>query len=372
MHPEALPLLVLSRVKKMGAITIRKLIENESVGTASHIFDHYEHIEGLQAGARQNIREALHNKALWHECQQILDRAEAEGITVLTLFDQEYPHRLKSCIDAPPLIFYRGKRDLLSSEYKVSIVGTRGATRYGEATTIKIVEGLCKAIPDLVVVSGLARGIDIIAHRAALACAASTIAVLGFGHHHLYPYEHRADFDKIATEGGLLSEYPPDEKSEAGKFVARNRIIAALAPATIVVESRAKGGALITAEMALSYNHEVFAVPGRLSDEYSAGCNQLIAAMKAAIFNSVEEFLEHMNWGAKHSQPQVPLLGLKPTLPGDPISALIAQEETILFNDLLRKSGMPAAELHTKLMELELEGYIEALPGGKYAISYNL
>ena len=163
----------------------------------------------------------------------------------------------------------------------LSVVGTRNASSYGRFAVTKLLEGLAQKVPDLVVVSGLALGIDITAHRSALELGLGTIAVMAYGHHFVYPYEHRKEAEQIVQKGIMLSEYPPDTPVERHRFVARNRIVAGLSLGTVVIESAQKGGALLTASMATDYNREVFALPGRITDKYSAGCNKMISSSQA-------------------------------------------------------------------------------------------
>ncbi len=211
-----------------------------------------------------------------------LDKADEEidwignnGIQILFYLDEDYPERLKQCEDAPVILYIRGNARYNRSKI-VSIVGTRTPTDYGRSVTRELVDELAVRYPDVLIVSGLAYGIDICAHRSALRNNLATVAVLGHGFSYLYPSAHRETAAQIIHKGALVTEFLHGDKPESVNFVRRNRIIAGLADATVVVESDEQGGALITADIANSYNRDVFAIPGRVTDKFSTGCNRLI------------------------------------------------------------------------------------------------
>lgn len=371
MNREACYLYVLTRLEGFGILTARRLLE--IAGSAVTLFEQAEAQNELSPNIRRKLLQARDNAALWKHAERVLQEAEEKGLHVVTLYDEAFCPLLAECVDAPPLFFYKGSLSALTSEHKISVVGTRSATPYGRHAVAKVVEELGKAVPDLVIVSGLAFGIDIAAHRAALDADIPTIGVMAYGHDNIYPREHRKEVEAMAERGGLLSEYEPKTAIERHRFVARNRIIAGLSPATIVFESAIRGGALLTASMASDYNREVLALPGRVTDRFSSGCNTMIARMQARAFTSPSEVLEILGWEEVPKAPQVQQpLAIASELPDDPILRIIAAEEAILFHDLLLKTDLAPSELQVKLVDLELEGCIEALPGGKYTLAFRL
>jgi DNA processing protein len=227
-------------------------------------------------------------------------------ITAHYFQDQAYPTRLKQCADAPILLYARGEQGLNASK-SLSVVGTRQASSYGKAVGRSIVLDLCKHLDDLVVVSGLAFGIDVMAHRAALEGGIPTVAVLAHGLSTLYPHAHRDTARQIIRQGALVTDFPSGMGPERNNFLRRNRIIAGMTDATLVVESASTGGSLITANMANSYDRDVLAVPGRTTDPRSRGCNRLIRNQVAALVESAEDVLYHLNWNSK-SNPEEPTL----------------------------------------------------------------
>jgi DNA processing protein len=306
--------------------------------------------------------------------QQILQKAEDEmafiqrhQIGYIYFLDDNYPQRLKNCSDAPVIFYYKGNVNFDAPKI-VSIVGTRQATQYGKDLCNQLVDELCQRNHHPIVVSGLAYGIDICAHRAALRNKIPTIAVLGHGLSQIYPAAHTATAREIVREGGaLLTEFLSDSLIDRNNFVRRNRLIAGLADLTVVVESHVRGGALITADLANSYNRDVFAYPGRLTDDSSIGCNWLIKTNKANLLQSVADIEYLMNWNATESPVSVQL---------DIFPAISHKEETILKS--LRTHGectidklsidveMPVSEVSTLLLTLELLGYVHSLPGKVY------
>jgi DNA processing protein len=231
---------------------------------------------------------AILSKEGWYKAENQLNICEKNEIEVLFYTDKNYPDRLKNIADAPVLLFYKGTANLNASKV-VSVVGTRKSTSYGKTVTEEIIEGL-KKFQDIQVVSGLAFGIDVIAHKAALKQSIPTIGVMATGHDTIYPAVHKQISTQMLEQGGgLLTEYSWGTKTEPGFFPARNRIIAGLADAVIVVEAAKAGGALITAEIANSYNKDVFAIPGNLGNTYSEGCNNLIKTHKANLMMGVKD-----------------------------------------------------------------------------------
>jgi DNA processing protein len=296
--------IALTMVPAIGPITARKLIEK--VGSARGIFqEKREHLLKIE-GIGPVMMRSLNSVDLFHRADKELKFLRKHHITAHYFQDQAYPTRLKQCADAPILLYARGEQGLNASK-SLSVVGTRQASSYGKAVGRSIVLDLCKHLDDLVVVSGLAFGIDVMAHRAALEGGIPTVAVLAHGLSTLYPHAHRDTARQIIRQGALVTDFPSGMGPERNNFLRRNRIIAGMTDATLVVESASTGGSLITANMANSYDRDVLAVPGRTTDPRSRGCNRLIRNQVAALVESAEDVLYHLNWNSK-SNPEEPTL----------------------------------------------------------------
>jgi DNA processing protein len=306
--------------------------------------------------------------------QNVLGLAEKEiefisrhRITCSFYLDDDYPRRLKTCPDSPVIFFYKGTVDLNCPKI-VSIVGTRKATSYGKSLCNKLVDELSQSGHCPVIVSGLAYGIDICAHRAALRNGLPTIAVLGHGLSQIYPSEHASVAREITGHGALLTEYTSGSCIDRSQFIRRNRLIAGLADLTVIVESDTRGGALITAEIANLYNRDVFAFPGRITDVYSSGCNWLISTHRANLLQSVQDIEYLMNWNKKSETPNVVQQTLFPELPAEEeiiLRHLKANGKCILDN-ICYTVNMPVGKVSTLLLNLELSGLVYSLPGKVY------
>ena len=306
-----------------------------------------------------------------------LTKAEAElkyieknNIDVLFYTDSRYPKRLKNCNDSPVLLYSKGNANLNTTRV-ISIVGTRNATEYGKQLCKQLIEEL--ASYNILVISGLALGIDVAAHKDCLKYSVPTVGVLGHGLDRMYPGQNRSTAEKMVENGGLLSEYPSGTIPDRENFPQRNRIVAGMADATIVVEAGIKGGALITAEIANSYNRDVFAFPGRVGDDYSEGCNFLIRNNKAALLTGAADLAYSLGWekpgDGEHIVEQL-------TLPID-----LSTEEQLIFgilkqhkgaigiDDLSIKTQMATSVLAMNLLNMEMQGFIRSLPGKMYKIS---
>lgn len=291
------------------------------------------------------------------------------GITYFT--DNNYPTRLAHAQDAPILLFSKGNCDLNASHI-ISIVGTRHATAYGKAFCSKFVAELKALVDDVVIVSGLAYGVDIYAHRAALANGVPTIGVLAHGLNTIYPATHRKDaVNMIHSGGALLTDYMSSDKIHPGNFVARNRIVAGLADCTLVVESAEKGGSLITAGIATSYNRDVFALPGRANDTYSAGCNKLIRNNAASLITSAQDLVSAMRWETHHETQIGRQLQMFPDITPEeqPIIDYLREHNETHINVLCNALGIPMSQLMSTLIDLEFKSMITSLPGAKYTLT---
>ncbi|MDE6543275.1 MAG: DNA-processing protein DprA [Muribaculaceae bacterium] len=294
----------------------------------------------------------------------------SSGIRPIYFTDPAFPHRLDSCDDAPVLLYALGNCDI-NCQRSIAIVGTRHATPYGIGFVDRLVADIADILPGTLIVSGLAYGIDIAAHKAALRHGLPTAAVLAHGLSTIYPSSHRSVAAEIAHTGGvLLTDYPHDAPVHRGNFLARNRIIAALADCTIVVESAEKGGALVTAGIAQSYDRDVFALPGRTSDPYSKGCNRLIATNGAALIQSADDLISAMRWAQEKSSSgiQKELFNVYTEKEQKVIDYLTANGEAWI-NNLAVALNTPMHKLMALLVDMEFKGYIANYPGGRYRLA---
>lgn len=303
--------------------------------------------------------------------EQEVEWIEEHGIKVWTLADENYPYRLRQCPDRPLLLYSKGNMHP-SDGHIVSVVGTRQPTQRGKEMTENLVRQLHEQLESVTIVSGGAYGIDIAAHRAAIQCGIPTIIVPAHGLDRIYPYQHRPEAVASLERGGILTEFPSGTEPLAGYFVQRNRIVAGMADAVVVVESRERGGSLITAQMAVDYNRELFAFPGRPTDTSSAGCNKLIRCNKAALITSAEDLIDAMQWTRRNTSAQfvqTEIIGLRDDLTPlqqNLLTKLQEAEEGMHINLLVMETERPYSEVASDLMMLELQGLVRSLPGGIY------
>lgn len=292
---------------------------------------------------------------------------EKYKIKSLFLTDDDYPKRLLNCYDPPTVLFYKGNADLNSPRI-VAVVGTRNNTEYGKHVTEKLIRELSTL--NVLIVSGLAFGIDVLAHKAALKNKLLTVGALGHGLDTIYPPEHTNLAKDMIKNGGLLTEFPSNTKPDKHNFPSRNRLVAGMSDATIVVESGVKGGSLITADIANSYNRDVFAFPGKTTDNKSSGCNSLIRQNKAMLLTDAQEFIETMGWietKKKSLQPQKELF-VELTTEEKTIVDLLAKKETVAIDDLNIQSSLSSSAVASAILNLELKNVIESLPGKRYKL----
>jgi DNA processing protein len=308
--------------------------------------------------------------------QNVLKRAEEEitfiekhSILPLFYLDKKYPARLKNCADSPLMLYFLGNADLNVPKI-VSIVGTRNATDYGKVMCDKIIEGLTPY--DVLVVSGLAYGIDTNSHRAALENKLKTVAVLGHGLDKIYPYANKSLAQKMVDHGGLITDYLSKTNPDRENFPKRNRIIAGISDATIVIEAGKKGGALITAEIANSYNRDVFSVPGRIGDTFSEGCNFLIKTNKAALVQSADDVAYIMGWElpgvAKKSRQHELFVVL--TEDEEKIVKVLRENDLPGIDKIIQQTGLTTSKVAAALLNLEFQGLLRALPGKVYKLDF--
>lgn len=364
MNDEAVLLLALLHTPGIGLITANRLCR--AAGSALRLWEERTRLSQLLPQATDLLRKRLqHWDAQLPQAEAEANEARRQNISLLVLTETGYPTWLKSLPDAPPVLFYKGTASL-NAQPMVSIVGTRHISEYGKDLCRHIVEQLAERMPQATIVSGLAYGVDVHAHRAALACGLPTIGVLGHGLDHLYPSSHRDTANRMTEHGGLLTEYACSTPISRENFVQRNRIVAGLSQVCIVVESARRGGALITARMAQDYGREVYACPGRLTDPNSEGCNRLIAHQGAAIFTSVDDLIDDMGWASRQPQPQQ--LELFPDL-SDTEKLLrnrLTQAEQCSTDELVATTGLKVAEVNAALIQLEMKGMVRLLAGNQY------
>ncbi len=305
----------------------------------------------------------------------LLKKAEAElrfitdnRIQTLYFKDEGYPYRLTHCDDAPLMLYTLGECNFNEARV-VGVVGTRHATSYGTDFVNSMISELASTVDDIIIVSGLAYGIDVAAHRAALNAGIPTVAVLAHGLNMVYPSQHRKVAADMVHNGGMLvTDYMTSDKIHKGNFVARNRIVAGLCDCVLVAESASKGGAMITAEIAVQYNRDVFALPGRVSDRYSAGCNRLIARNVAQLVTSAEDLALAMRWPIRQHENEQMSLPMDLTQEETAIIDYLTTNDTATINQLTVGLGLPIANLMNILLDMEFRGLILAVPGGCYRL----
>ena len=327
-------------------------------------------IPGIGNGTARNILDGA--KAALIQSEQILKQAEELDVQLLFYTSPKYPDRLKQIADSPTLLYFRGNGNL-NQKRIVSIVGTRQASAYGQTVTERIIEEL-KPL-NVMVVSGLAYGIDIIAHRAALQAGLLTIGVMASGPDIIYPAVHRKYAERMLTQGGLLTEGIFGTKPDAPRFPARNRIIAGMSDCTIVVEAALKSGTLITADIAHGYNKEVMAVPGNITSPVSEGPNFLIKSMKAAAYTSAQDLVELLNWDLEdaaiaRTKAKVATVFDSTEYNPDELKVLqvLQQSREEQMDNLSWKAQVPVSLLASVLLGLEFKGVVKAMPGKKFML----
>lgn len=356
-HSELLYVLALQKVEGIGDINAKKLLAK--FGSAEAVFT-------APAKDVSFISPTLHKRLkepqLLFRAEKELNFIERNDICVHFYLDTSYPDRLRHCSDAPILLFGRGQMDLKNGKI-ISIVGTRQVTAYGTEMCRKLISDLSPLNP--IIISGLAYGVDIVAHQAAHENGLQTIGVVAHGLNQVYPRQHQKFVNKIESNGGLLSEFWSTSNPDKENFVRRNRIVAGISEATIVIESAEKGGSLITAALALDYNREVFAVPGRATDKYSTGCNNLIKTQKANVITSAADLVYVMNWKVKADQQKPVQKQLFVTLEGEeqPVYNHLCQTGKDDFDSIALQCKIPVSRLATILLTMELKGVVRPLPG---------
>lgn len=365
---QLLSALALTKIPGLGIIGVKKLLD--VMEDAESVFLYRKELAEIVPGVGERLVKALDSPEAFLYAEKELKFIQKNAITCLSLKDEAYPSRLRECDDAPSLLFFKGNTDLNALRV-VSIVGTRHITDYGRSLCRQFMTDLKTLCPDVLIVSGLAYGVDIHAHREALANELPTVGVLAHGLDRIYPSSHRDTAVRMLERGGLLTEYMSDTNPDRQNFIQRNRIVAGMSDATIVVESAAKGGALITADLAQSYNHDCFAFAGRVTDEFSRGCNNLIRDNKAILLQSAEGFVKAMCWDVDSVPKQTTVQRqLFPDLTEDEqrVVDMLREQEPLHINTLSVNADIPVNRMNVLLFELEMKGVVRVLAGGMYRL----
>ena len=358
--------IALTLIPNIGDVHAKALINR--FGNAASIFTANRKELQIMEGIGSIRADCIKKFNKFQRCEDEIKFIEKYKITPLFLTDKNYPQRLLHCYDSPTLLYYRGNANLNHSKI-ISIVGTRNYSEYGKLITEKLIAELEQE--NILIVSGLAFGIDTIAHKAALKNNLLTLGVLAHGLDRIYPIQNKTLAKQLITKGGLLTEFMSDTIPDKQNFPKRNRIVAGICDAVLVIESGVKGGSLITAELANSYNKDVFAIPGRLTDTKSDGCNHLIKTNRASLLTSATDLLEIMNWtdSKKISKKKQPELFIELTENEKIIFALIQKQESIQIDQLHFKSGLSCGLVAEALLSLEMQGIILSIPGKVFKLA---
>ena len=365
MQSDLLYQIALTLVPNIGDVRAKALIE--TFGDAGSIFKtpkkHLEAIDGIGTIAANSIKNFTDFKI----CEDEINFIEKNKVIPLFIADEQYPQRLLNCYDSPTLLYYKGNADLNSTKI-VSVVGTRNNSDYGKTVCENLMQDLSDQ--NVLVISGLAFGIDSIAHKAALKNKLKTVGVVAHGLDKIYPAQNKSLAKEMLSQGGLLTDFMSGTNPDRQNFPRRNRIVAGICDALVVIESSKKGGSLITAELANSYNKDVFAIPGRVSDLRSEGCNYLIKNNKSLLITSADDLLHIMNWKdePKKVKKQRELF-IELTPDEKIITDILAQQESIQIDQLYFKSGLSSSAVANALLMLEMQGVVSMLPGKVFKLS---
>lgn len=366
-HEELMHRIAITLINGVGNVLAKNLISY--CGSVDAVFkEKISHLEKIP-GVGSVIAKSVKSFADFGRAEKEILFMEKYKITPLFFLDKNYPERLKNCMDSPVMLYYKGAADL-NAPRMVAFVGTRNATEYGKQQTEKIIEDL--AAYKVTVTSGLAYGIDICAHKAALKNGINTIAALAHGLDRIYPAVHKATAHKMLEQGGLLTEYMSNTNPDRENFPTRNRIVAGMSDAVVVIEAGARGGALITAEIANNYNRDVFALPGRVDDTYSVGCNHFIKLNKAALIESAADIVYIMGWEEqekkKKNAPQQRNLFTELNADEKTLIDLLTNFGPANIDSIVAKSNMQVSKIAATLLNLEFNGLVKSLPGKVYQL----
>lgn len=371
--------LALSRMGYHNITVLRELYN--AWGSMADIVKLHVHPEQLAPNMPERLLAAFaHIDEHLKRADEEMRFAQDNNISIITLADEVYPQRLKACFDAPLALFFKGNANL-NAKHCISIVGTRKATPYAADCIAQLTARLKQLCPDILIVSGLAYGVDIMAHRQAIDHALPTVAVLAHGLDTLYPTRHRKEATLMMQNGGLLTEYFSQSKIDKRNFLQRNRIVAGMSAATLLVESAEHGGGLVTCRLAQSYQHDVFAFPGSINNPYSVGCNRLIRDNIAGLVTSAEDILKAMAWEEDMketvatnavSSMGASVLGATSAstakVPNGAQSVLdvLTKENDLHIDIIATRAGLPVNKVLALLFQLEMSGMVSSLSGGRY------
>ncbi|MCR5130348.1 MAG: DNA-processing protein DprA [Prevotella sp.] len=367
---EIISAIALTRINYLTLANQHELFRR--VGSATEILAHSNDIRSLIPDASDRLVESFtHTSEAIHFAEEEMRQMEALDIEPLVMNDARYPTRLQECPDAPLVLYYKGSANL-NQKRVISIVGTRHVTPYGQDLIRRFVSELRQRCPEVLIVSGLAYGVDICAHREALSNGYETVGVLAHGLDTLYPTRHQSTADEMLKHGGLITEYTTHSHIDKQNFVRRNRIVAGMADATILVESAAHGGGLITTRIATDYHRDVFAFPGAVGAPYSEGCNLLIRDNGAALITSANDLVVALGWQSDAELSTAHQKGIERQL----FPELTAEEQQVVdvlqrqndqqINVLSVQSGIPVGRMAAILFSLEMKGVVRTMAGGTY------
>ncbi len=354
----------ISLIYGIGAVNAKKLIAY--CGSAEAVFKESKKNLMKIPGMGEKLANNILSSNVLHRAEEEIDFIVKNEITPLYFKDKDFPQRLLNCYDHPIMLYYKGNADL-NKKRIISIVGTRRITSYGRNNCSAIVEGLKEK--DVLVVSGLAYGVDSCAHRKALEYDITTVGVLGHGLDRLYPAQNRKLAERMLENGGLITEYISKTTPDRENFPKRNRIVAGMSDATLIIESDRRGGAMITAEMANGYNRDVFALPGNTGNKFSRGCNFLIKVNKAFLCETAEDIAYIMGWDDKKVKTKEQLeLFVNLSEEEQKIVEILKEKEETGIDVLVLKSGFSTSKVAAALLNLEFNGLINSLPGKRYKL----
>ncbi|MFC4666457.1 DNA-processing protein DprA [Falsiporphyromonas endometrii] len=361
--------IALTQARGVGPIIARRLLE--VMGSGKAIFESRQNLCNQMKSISSRLVDSLYDSPLLAKSYKHAEWAVEHGVHCYGVDKKHYPTLLREIPDAPSLLFYLGDTTLFEKRCRIlSVVGTRSMTSYGERCCRELIKELSENIPNLLIVSGLAYGVDVMAHQSSLDCNVPTIGVLAHGLNRIYPTVHRNVALQMLDNGGLVTEYLDHTNPDRYNFVSRNRIIAGLSHATLVIESSKKGGSLITAKLAMQYNRDVFAVPGRIHDLHSLGCNSIIKSHHAIPVCNAVDIIEAMNWDAIESSVNNSIMTKE--MPKNPQHSMIVKyimkNGPQQINDLSVKCNVTMSEITNILFELEFDGFVTCLPGGIYDV----
>ena len=356
--------IALTMVPNIGPVQANILVEH--FGDAKSIFKstvkELGNIEGIGVIKANSIK----TFDSFANAESEIEFIEKYKIETLFIKDRKYPKRLLNCYDSPTLLYYRGEADLNTSKV-INIIGTRNHTDYGRQITEQLVDELQSH--QVLIISGLAYGIDAIAHKSAIQNNLATVGVLAHGLDKIYPPQHTSLAKQMLLNGGLLTEFRRETKPDKHNFPKRNRIVAGMSDATIVIETALKGGSMITAELANGYNRDVFAVPGKVTDVKSLGCNHLIKNNKAILLEDCQQLIETMGWGQKKSKPrQQKELFIALSDEEQILVNILKEKEMVHIDEIYLKSGLTSSTVAASMLNLEFQNVLASLPGKMYKL----